>query len=335
MSTIEEVAKEAGVSVATVSRVINRSGKVTGDTRQKVLAAIAKLNYHPNAWGRSLRRGESRILLILVPNITNPYYSPIVRGIEDTARRNRYQTMLCITDANQIQSNGYFELLHNGNADGVILMDARKDDPEIPELARNFPTVQCCEYCSDESVGHVSIDNFKAAYEMTHFLCSIGHRRIGFVGAANPFISTLQRRLGYEKALSEEGLPVQRRYVGAADGDYNFSSGARAAREILSQPERPTALFCISDVIALGALRAAEELHLQVPRDLTVVGFDDVEYATMFRPMLTTVSQPGYLLGRTSCEMLLELLEGLSPHAVFLEHKIVLRDSSAGLPKNK
>lgn len=334
MSTIEEVAKESGVSVATVSRVINRKGKVTGATRQKVLAAVAKLNYHPNAWGRSLRKGQSRILLILVPNITNPYYSPIVHGIEDMARRSQYQTMLCITDGSQAQTNSYFELLHNGNADGVILMDAKKDDMEISELAKGFPSVQCCEYCSDESVGHVSIDNFKAAYEMTHFLCSVGHRKIGFIGAANEFISTAQRRLGYEKALSEEKISAEPQYIVSAEKDYNFSSGVRAARDLLSLPDRPTALFCISDVIALGALRAAEDMGLRVPEDLTVVGFDDVEYATMFRPMLTTVSQPCYQLGKTSCELLLEQLNGLPARSVFLEHKIVLRDSSAGVPKN-
>ena len=297
MSTIEEVAQESGVSVATVSRVINRNGKVSAITRQKVLAAIAKLNYHPNTWGRSLRKGQSRILLILVPNITNPYYSPIVHGIQDIARHNRYQTMLCITDGIQIHTNSYFELLHNGNADGVILMDVKKDDLEVSELAKGFPIVQCCEYCSDESVGHVSIDNFKAAYDMTHFLCSVGHRKIGLIGAANSFISTQQRRMGYEKALSEEGIAVEQRYITSAAGDYNFSSGVQAARTLLSLPDRPTALFCISDVIALGALRVAKEMGLRVPEDLSVVGFDDVEYATMFRPMLTTVSQPCYQLG--------------------------------------
>lgn len=334
LSTIEEVAQESGVSVATVSRVINRNGKVSAITRQKVLAAIAKLNYHPNTWGRSLRKGQSRILLILVPNITNPYYSPIVHGIQDIARHNRYQTMLCITDGIQIHTNSYFELLHNGNADGVILMDVKKDDLEVSELAKGFPIVQCCEYCSDESVGHVSIDNLKAAYDMTHFLCSVGHRKIGLIGAANSFISTQQRRMGYEKALSEEGIAVEQRYITSAAGDYNFSSGVQAARTLLSLPDRPTALFCISDVIALGALRVAKEMGLRVPEDLSVVGFDDVEYATMFRPMLTTVSQPCYQLGKTSCELLLEQLGGLPPRSVFLEHKIVLRDSSAGLPKN-
>lgn len=330
MSTIAEVAKEAGVSVATVSRVVNQKGAVTAETQQKVSAAIAKLNYHPNVWGRSLRRRESRMLLILVPNITNPYYSNIVRGIEDTARRNHYNTMLCITDMDHRRAEEYFDLLRSGRADGAILTDTTMEDREVPQLAKSFSIVQCCEYCGDESVGHVSIDNFKAAYEVVRFLCSIGHRRIGLVGSTNRFISTRQRLLGYRKALNENGLPADSRLTANADDDYNFSSGMRAARELLTQPERPSALFCISDVLALAAIRAAGELGLSVPEDLTVVGFDDVEYATMFKPMLTTVSQPCYALGKTSCEMLLEKMDGASAHPVFLEHKIILRDSSAG-----
>lgn len=328
MSTITEVAKEAGVSVATVSRVINRNGTVSADTQQKVYAAIAKFSYHPNDWARSLRRRESRMLLVLVPNITNPYYSAIVRGIEDTARRKHYNTMLCITDVDKRRADEYFDLLRSGRADGAILMDTTKDDKEIPELAKSFPIVQCCEYCGSENVGHVSIDNFKAAYEVVRFLCSIGHKKIGFVGSTNQFISTYQRWLGYEKALTENGLPIEKRYLSYADDDYNFSSGMRAVRELLSQPDHPTALFCISDVIALSAVRIAAELKIRVPEDLTVVGFDDVEYATMFKPMLTTVSQPCYLLGKTSCEMLLEQLDGAPARSIFLEHKIILRDSS-------
>lgn len=328
MSTIAEVAKEAGVSVATVSRVVNQNGRVSVDTQQKVDAAIVKFDYHPNVWGRSLRRRESRMILILVPNITNPYYSGIVRGIEDTARRNHYNTMLCITDEDKRRAEEYFDLLRSGRADGAILMDTTKDDKEIPQLAKSFPIVQCCEYCNDEKVGHVSIDNFKAAYEVVRFLCSIGHKRIGFVGSTNQFVSTWQRWLGYEKALTENGLLVDRRFISYADDDYNFLSGMRAVKELLSQSDRPTAIFCISDVIALGAVRVAGELKFRVPEDLTIVGFDDVEYATMFKPMLTTVSQPCYTLGKTSCEMLLEQMDGAPARCSFLEHKIILRDSS-------
>ncbi len=328
MSTIAEVAKEAGVSVATVSRVINKAGVVSPETQQKVYAAIAKFDYHPNVWGRNLRRHESRMLLVLIPNITNPYYSEIVKGIEDAGRRNHYSTMLCITDMDRRRTEEYFDLLRSGRADGAILMDTCREDKDVSQLAKSFPVVQCCEYCSDENVSHVSIDNFKASYEVVRFLCSIGYRRIGFIGSTNQFISTRQRCLGYKQALTENGLPFDGDSVSYADADYNFQSGVRAAKALLTAPERPDAIFCISDVLALAAIRVAEELHLRVPEDLTVVGFDDVEYATMFRPMLTTVSQPCYMLGKTACELLVEQINGAPARSVFLEHRVILRDSS-------
>lgn len=335
MSTIVEVAKEAGVSVATVSRVINRTGPVSPETQQRVYDAVAKYHYQPNAWGRSLRRRESRMLLIFVPNITNPYYADIIRGVEDTALLHRYNTMLCVTNLNRARAREYFALLNSGGADGAIVTDIDQNDREIPQLARQFPIVQCCEYCGDESVPHVSIDNFKAAYQVTRYLCSIGHRSIGFAGADNRFISTRQRRLGYGQALAEENLPVREAYMVNADADYNFASSMREVGRLLSLPGRPTAVFCISDVIALGAVRAAGELGLRVPEDLTVVGFDDVEYARMFRPMLTTVSQPCYRLGEISCEILLKQMGGETADSVFLGHKIILRDSSVAIPVKK
>lgn len=333
MSTIQEVAKEAGVSVATVSRVVNRTGPVSEETAQRVRSAIDKLGYQPNVWGRSLRRKESRVLLIFAPNVSNPFYSPILSGIEDTARAAFYNTMLCTTGTggDRARRMEYLDLLHNGRADGAIFLDVTQDSKVVPEVAREFPVVQCCEYCTDETVSHVSIDNFGAAEDVVRYLIAQGHERIGFVGSTNDFISTRQRREGYEMVLTEAGIGVRKDYEAYADRDYSFLSGVRAAGELLDHGERPTALFCISDVLAIGAMRAAEERGLRVPEDLTVVGFDGVEYAAMFRPQLTTVSQPCYELGRASCELLLRQIGGGGGEgtACFLPHRMILRDSSA------
>lgn len=330
VSTISEVAREAGVSVATVSRVMNGTGTVSAETEAKVRSAIGKLDYQPNVWGRSLRRGESRMILIFVPNVTNPYYADIIGGIEDTARAAFYNTMLCITGGDRAKRMEYLSLLHSHRADGAIFLDTAMDSKAVPAEARAFPVVQCCEYCTDEAVSHVSIDNFGAAEDVMRYLLSLGHRAIGFVGSSNRFISTRQRREGYEMSLTQAGIGVRMDYESFADDDYSFLSGIRAAGELLDRKERPTALFCISDVLALGAVRAAEERGLKVPEDLTVVGFDDVEYAAMFRPMLTTVSQPCYELGRCSCELLLRQIGGgEAGTARFLPHKMILRDSAA------
>lgn len=330
MITIADVAREAGVSVATVSRVLNKNGPVSPAAHEKVNLAIAKLNYQPNVWGRRLRRKESRMLLILVPTISNPFYSSIVAGIEDEARRYRFGTMLCITNGDEGREREFIELLFDGQADGAVMLCVDKDDKDVKEIADKVPIVQCCEFCQDADIAHVSIDNYAAAAQVVRYLRSLGHEKIGFVGSVNQFVSSEDRRRGYEAEMEKLGLPVRKEYMAYADRDYSFQSGIAEARGLLKLPDRPTAIFCISDVLAMGAIRAAEELGLTVPGELSVVGFDDVEYATMMNPMLTTVSQPLYPLGKTSAHMLIEQIEsGEGKGKIFLEHKLVIRDSTA------
>ncbi|WP_243009132.1 LacI family DNA-binding transcriptional regulator [Clostridium sp. AM58-1XD] len=291
MITIADVAREAGVSVATVSRVLNKNGPVSPAALEKVHIAINKLNYQPNVWGRRLRKKESRMLLIFVPAISNPFYAAIVSGIEDEARKNRYGTMLCITNGDKVREREFMELLFDGQADGAVLLCVDKDDKDIKKTAEKVPLVQCCEFCEDADIAHVTVDNFEAAKQVVRYLHSLGHEKIGFIGSVNHFISSEERQKGYEEAMKEAGLPVRNEYMVNADRDYSFQSGIAAGRQLLSLNDRPTAIFCISDVLAMGAIRAAEGMGIKISRDLSVVGFDDVEYATMMNPMLTTVSQ--------------------------------------------
>ncbi len=330
MSNISDIAKEAGISVATVSRVINGTATVSQETTARVQAAIAKFNYQPNVWGRRLRQQASHTILVFVPNIRNPYYASIVTGIEETARKLGYGTTLCITNNDKARESEFKELLQNGHADGAIFLYMDKQNTEIPQLAKLFHIVQCCEYCQDESVPHISIDNYGAAKQVMQYLLSTGHKNIGFVGTQNHYISSEERLRGYESALVEAGIKVDPYKIAYADDDYNFKSGIRAARELLAHDDQPTAIFCISDVLALGAIRAAEEMGLKVPQDVSIVGFDDVEYASMFNPMLTTVSQPGYSLGKSSAELLIKMIKkGATGGSAFLAHKLILRDSTA------
>lgn len=328
--TISQVAREAGVSVATVSRVMNGSGSVLPETREKVLSAIQRLGYQPNVWGRSLRRGESRVALVLVPNVSNPFYAPIIAGVEDRLNEAGYGILLCMTNARAERRAFYLEFLKDGRADGAILMEPATDDPHVAQLAKHYPLVQCCEYCDNPEVSHVSVDNFSAAYQVVAALAEMGHTRIGFLGADNDFISTAFRRQGYQEGLRARGLEIRAEYQSLADGDYSFASGTQAARRLLEREERPTALFCISDVLARGAIQAARELGLQVPEELSVVGFDDVEYATMGYPSLTTVRQPCYDLGSTAARLLLEQIKGgTGGQSIYLPHEIMIRDSTA------
>lgn len=331
MITIADVAKEAGVSVATVSRVLNKSGPISPASREKVNIAITKLDYQPNVWGRRLRRKESRMLLIFVPTISNPFYASIVSGIEDEARSHQYGTMLCITNGDKNRQREFIELLFDGQADGAVTLCTDLDDRYIKTVAEKVPIVQCCEFCKDAAIAHVSIDNFAAAEQVVRYLHSLGHEKIGFIGSVNRFISSEERQMGFEEGMKKAGLPVRKEYMAYADRDYSFQSGIAAARQILSIEDRPTAVFCISDVLAMGAIRAASGLGIKSIKELSVVGFDDVEYATMLNPMLTTVSQPRYSMGKVSAKMLIQQIEtGEGREGIFLEHKLVIRDSTAG-----
>lgn len=333
--TISQVAKAAGISVATVSRVINQKGGVTPETTQKVLEAIERLGYQPNVWGRNLRRGESRMVLVMVPNVTNPYYAPIIAGAEDTLNAAGYSIMLCITNMDHARRMHYVDLMRNHRADGAILMDVSTDDQDAVQLAGEYPLVQCCEYCASEDISHVSIDNFAAAREAVSRLAALGHSRIGFIGAKNSFVSSTLRHQGYRSALKELSIAHQPSYEEFAGRDYSFSTGVEAAGRLLDLPDRPTALFCVSDVLALGTLQAARERGLRVPEDLSVVGFDDVEYASMFQPRLTTLRQPCYRMGSVAASLLLKQIQGEEGgQAMFLPHEWIARDSTARWPMN-
>ena len=205
MITIADVAREAGVSVATVSRVLNKNGPVSPAAHEKVALAIAKLNYQPNVWGRRLRRKESKMLLILVPTISNPFYSSIVAGIEDEARRCQFGTMLCIVNGDEVREREFIELLFDGQADGAVMLCVNKDNRHIKEIADKVPIVQCCEFFKDADIAHVSVDNFAAAAQVVRYLHSLGHKKIGFVGSVNQFISSEDRRRGYEAELEKLG----------------------------------------------------------------------------------------------------------------------------------
>lgn len=327
-STIQDVAKAAGVSVATVSRVINKSGSVAQDTYNAVQDAIKRLDYRPNLLGRHLRRTESKLILALLPSIANPFYSRIVKGIEDVAQRNGYNVMLCNTDSDAAREQVYLELLKNRLADGVVFMAPEIGRRELTEISGRFPVVQCCEYREGAEVSLVSIDNHLAAVRVARHLTSLGHERIAMISCKNSFVSTIRREEGFRSEIEKMGLRLEDRRV--VYGDYSFISGYRTATHLLALKERPTAIFAISDMMAIGALKAAREKGLRVPEDLAVVGFDNISFASMCNPMLTTISQPKYDLGCTAMELLLRKVreELEEPVNITLENELIIREST-------
>jgi len=333
MATILDVSRAAGVSVATVSRVLNGKGQVSPDTARRVRAAVERLQYAPNLSARSLRLNESRIILIAAPNLTNPYYTHIIAGIGKAAHRMGYSAFLCNTEGDRAQTEQVLKMLIRRQAGGAILLATERQSEWLRPYAERFPLVLSSEYDPALSLPRVSIDNYAAAREAMAYLISLGHARIGLVSSSNAYISTALRLSGYRDALSEAGLPFREDYVRCGAADYSFKSGFDSAGSLISMPDRPTALLCISDMLALGAIASARELGLKVPGDVTVVGFDDVEHTTMFHPHVTTVAQPCGEIGEKAMEMLECAITGAPfEREALLPHRLIVRESSAPPP---
>lgn len=331
MATIADVAREANVSVATVSRVLNNQGIVRPETSERVYRAIEKLSFQPNMSARNLRRNETRVILIVAPNITNPYYAHILTGIGDSANESGYSALIYNTAGDETREKAGLDMLKKRRADGAILLASNMDSIWIQEYADKYPIVQCSEYALELNAPRVSIDNYKAARNVMEYIIGLGHKKIATISSSNNYISTALRLQGYKDSLERCGLDVRQDYIAFANADYSFKSGKAAAFKLLKQNDRPTAIFCISDTIALGAITAAKELGLRVPEDLTVIGFDDVDDTTMFHPYITTVAQPCYELGKESFKILYECMnnEKETNKKAVLPHKFIIRESSA------
>ena len=330
MATIADVARAAGVSAATVSRVLSGKAKTDTPLAQRVRRAAQELQYSPNLAARNLRRNESRTVLILAPNMTNPYYAHIVAGIGEAAHQMGYGSFLCNTAGLRDQEEQVLSRLSRRQADGAILMATELGSDWLVPYARRYPIVQCSEYDPKVDIPHVLVDNYRAGRDVMRYLLELGHRRIGIIASANRYVSTQLRLRGYRDALKQAGISMRQDYIRYAAANYSFSSGFDAAVSLLSQEERPTALFAISDVLALGAVAGAKELGFRVPEDVAVVGFDDVEHTTMFHPYITTVAQPCYDIGFRAMELLGKLLRGESaPRSLLLPHRLMIRESTA------
>lgn len=327
MTNIHKVAEKAGVSVATVSRVLNNPGVVTPKTRIKVEQAIKELDYKPSALARNLRTSESKLILVLLPSISNPFYTDIINGIEDTAIKEGYNILLCQTDSNPERENIYFNLIRNRMADGIISMDPTVNKETLNELARDYPIVQCSEYDKDGTISYVSIDSESAAYHAVKHLIKLGHERIALINSDQKFLYARERYQGYEKALKEYNLPIRKQWIYHTE-HVEFEDGQQAMKVILQQKERPTAVFAVSDVLAIGALKELNSNGIRVPEDMAVVGFDKIVFSNMTHPTLTTVAQPMYKMGCISAEMIIDKIRGKKVENHILEHELIIREST-------
>ena len=327
MATIQDVARIAGVSTATVSRVLNNRNVVSEKTAVKVERAIHELNYEPSVLGRNLRTSESRLLLVLIPSIANSFYTEIIRGIEDTAIELGYNILLCQTGSNPKRESIYMNLVRNRLADGIISMDPAVDKVRLTELAKNYPIVQCSEYNENGKISYVTIDSKLAAYQAVKYLIKIGHKKIGFINSDNRYLYARDRYEGYVKALKEFNIPINTEWICNVES-VGFEEGQQVMKGLLSNVDRPTAVFADSDMSAIGALKEINANGLRVPNDIALIGFDNIEFSKMSHPTLTTISQPMYRMGSESARMLITKIRGESVANIILSHELLIREST-------
>lgn len=327
MAVIQDVAKLAGVSVATVSRVMNDSTNVLPETVTKVRSAMETLNYQPNLASRNLRSRKSQMILVVIPDFSNPFWGDILDGMDQEAERNNYKLIIYASHSNAERERNALAMLNQRQADGAILLSPVLHQSELIALDQKHPIVQCCEYAEGSTLPHVSINNYIASYQAVEYLARIGHQKIAMISSTNGFVSTSQREEGFKKALEDQHLSYNAQYL--QRGSYSFDSGYEKAQMLLRQAEHPTAILAISDTVAAGCLCAITEAGLRCPRDVAVIGFDNIPMSQMLYPKLSTVSQPRTQLGSSAVQMLIERLNGSKDcRQFFLPHELVIRQST-------
>ncbi len=328
MSNIRDVAKAAGVSVATVSRALSSPEKVSESALQKVHEAIRDIGYRPNLLARSFRSARSYSIVVLVPDITNPFFAQVIQAIEDRAQKAGYAVLLGDTRELSKREQEYVSRVETRLADGVIQL--RPHSMSMNEL--NIPWVNACG-CESTSGPSVRIDNIGSAQKITDHLIELGHRRIAVIAGLKDNPHSIERLAGYKASLHNAGIRFDPDLV--VDGDFTLWSGQQLTHALIKREPRPTAVFCMSDQMAIGAIQAIKAAGLGVPDDLSIAGFDDIQFARYWEPQITTIAQPAEQLGIQSVELLLRIIEGgedLSQVEIVLPTEFVARDSTAPPP---
>jgi LacI family transcriptional regulator len=328
--TIYDVAREAGVSMATVSRVVNGNPNVKPLTRKKVLAAIERLGYRPNAVARGLASKKTTTVGVIIPDISSLFFSELARGIEDIATMYKYNIILCNSDQRMEKELQLINTLLEKQVDGLLFMGAEiKEDHLQAFTSAQVPIVLAATRDADNTLPSVTIDHFPAAYDATKALIEHGHKRIAMItGPINDPLGGLMRYEGYKKALADAGISHDEKLV--AHGNYFYESGLRTAGEFLKLSDPPTAIFAASDEMAIGAIHAVQDAGLNVPGDIEVIGHDNIRLVEMVRPRLTSVVQPMYDIGAVAMRLLTKYMnnEHVEEHVVLLPHRIEYREST-------
>lgn len=334
MTTIRDVATAAGVSRATAARVLSNPELVAEKTRLRVLNVVRQLGYTRNSVAASLRTTRTGRIIVTVPDISNPFFSHVIRGVEEAAQEAGYAVLLGDTRNEREREEQYAEMLNRREADGIIFLGHRLPTTLAKVLERNgsrAPIVNGCEFTPSLGVSSAHIDNAGAAYEVMASLYAMGHRDVALVLGPQDSPLTRDRLIGAQRAAEDRGLVGR---LVTESGDFSVESGRRAANALFARPRRPTAIFCFSDEMAIGTLAAARSAQIACPQDVSVVGFDDIQMARYVDPPLTTIRQPMIEIGRKTVELLIDILQRRrsGPVSATLPHRLIVRQSVGAGP---
>ncbi|WP_138755677.1 LacI family DNA-binding transcriptional regulator [Paenibacillus sinopodophylli] len=344
--TVYDIAREANVSVATVSRVINNTAPVKQSTRERVMELIVKHQFQPNALARSLYKKETGMIGVILPDITNPFFPALLAGLDQEARSKGYTFFLCDTvstngdSAEQyVRESQYLSILMEKQVDGIVMIGGRinlakpskESICEVVEASKRVPLLLINGNLTGGGITRVYADELEGAELATQHLIELGHEHIAFVGGYKHMSNTIQRIKGYLKAMERSGLQTRKEWI--MDGGFSVASGTAFMNRLLEHSERPTAIFCANDLVAIGVMKAAHKAGIRVPEELSLVGFDDIPYASNSIPELTTVSLKCYDVGRYAAEQLHHMItKNKFSRSIKVRPELIVRESTARPP---
>ncbi len=335
--TIKDVAEKAGVSIATVSRVINNSDQVSALVRERVLEVIEELDFRPNPVARSLVMKKSHLIGVVVPDMSNYFLGEIMNGIEEITRTYQYDIIVCNTRGNHELEKRYLDLFYAKQVEGIIFMSWKLENSVVEHITKiDIPVVMVNRNTSKLTIPSVSIDNYKAAYELTHYLLQKGHTQIALIrNSIDVDAFGLEQYKGYKQALMEYGIEVNKNYV--RYGDFSIENSYQIVKSFIKENDIPTAIFATSDVMAIGAINALKDSGYQVPEDVSVVGFNDIRLASLYRPKLTVIHQPLFNIGTVAVKMIIDRIKGekSGDNIVILPHSLIERESCTECKKEE
>jgi LacI family transcriptional regulator len=328
-SKMKAIAEDAQVSVATVSRVLSGNGPVSAEVRERVLLTVEKLGYQPNHIARSLRTRKSFVLGLIIPSITNPFFTNIARAIEDTALRAGYVVTVFSSDQNFEKEKRYLELMCNRMVDGAMLVVTDRYSSNLDQLVQTgIPAVLIDRKLENASFDRVMVDTCTGTYRAVEHLLQRGYHRIGMIAGPRNVSTAEDKVRGYLAAFNDHQLPVEEDLL--LFGDYTEESGISIGRQFLNQAQPPDAVIVSNNLMTIGFYRVVKEYSLRIPHEIAIIGFDDTSWASLVTPPITMIDQPTYELGKVAVEFLLERINGLAvePRTHYLRTKMLIRGST-------